>query len=103
MRIEKNSVVSLRYTMKDKGGEIIDDIMQSLPVDYLHGCGNIIPSLERNIEGLAQGEKKSFDVHDEVLNKPLHFDVVIDKIRAATTDEIEKKRVINDCGPDCCC
>jgi FKBP-type peptidyl-prolyl cis-trans isomerase SlyD len=104
MLIQKNTVVSLRYTMKDNKGEIIDDIMNSSPIEYLHGSGDIMSSLESSVEGLTEGTEKSFEVHDKVLNKPLYFEVVIDKIRSATDEEIEKRRVIKtDCGPDCCC
>jgi len=103
MLIQKNTVVSLRYVMKDDEGSIIGDSMQGLPIEYLHGSGNILPSLEALLEGLEPETEKSFTVHDPQMNKPLHFEVAIDNIRIATNEEIEKRRVLKDCGPDCCC
>jgi FKBP-type peptidyl-prolyl cis-trans isomerase 2 len=73
-------------------------------VEYLHGGGNILPSLESVLEGLPVGTQKSFTVHDEQLTHPLHFDVLIDEIREATTEEIKSgKPGKEECGPGCCC
>jgi FKBP-type peptidyl-prolyl cis-trans isomerase SlyD len=104
MVIKKDTIVSLRYVMKGKNGEIIEDTMNGNGVEYLHGGGNILRSLESVLEGLAVGTQKSFTVHDEQLTHPLHFDVVIDGIRAATTEEIRSgKSGKEECGPGCCC
>lgn len=104
MLIQKDTVVSLRYGVKNDKGEIVDSVMSSKPVEYLHGGGNILPSLESVLEGLPAGTQKSFTIHDEQLTYPLHFDVVIDKIREATIEEIKSgKPGKKGCGPDCCC
>ncbi len=103
MQIKKGKVVSLRYVMKDDDGEIIDNTMQGSPIEYLHGGGNILPSLEALLEGLETGTEKAFTVHDAQLNKPIHFEIHIENIRTATDEEIEKRRVLKDCGPGCCC
>ena len=103
MLVQKNTVVSLRYIMKDNVGEIIEDNMHGAPIEYLHGSGNILPSLETSLYGLESGAEKSFTVHDPQLNKPLYFEICIDNIRMATEDEIAKRRVLKNCGPDCCC
>ena len=104
MFIQKDTVVSLRYVMKANSGEIIEDIMNNKPIEYLHGGGNILPSLESVLEGLAVGTQKTFTVHDDQLTYPLHLDVVIDEIREATTEEIKSgKAGKEECGPGCCC
>lgn len=104
MQIQKNTVVALRYVMKDHEGIVLDDIMNAHPVEYLHGVGDLMPALEENVDGLTAGSEKSFEVYDKIFNKPLHFDVIIDSVRLATAPEIEKRRVIRgECGPDCTC
>jgi len=59
--IEKNMVVTLEYSLKVDGKEI-----DSGPIQFLHGHGNIIPGLESEIEGMALGEEK--DVHVKAEN-----------------------------------
>lgn len=104
MLVKKDTIVSLRYVMKGNNGEIIEDTMNGRAVEYLHGGGNILPSLEQVLEGLPVGTQKSFTVHDEQLTHPLHFDVVIDEIRDATTEEIRSGNPgKEECGPGCCC
>ena len=104
MLVRKDTVVSLRYIMKDSNGEIIEDTINSKPTDYLHGSGNILPSLESLLEGLAAGTKKSFTIHPEQLTNPLHFEVIVDEVREATAEEIRTGRPgKKECGPGCCC
>lgn len=52
-KIEKNVVVTLDYHLEVDGQEI-----DSGPIQFLHGHGNIIPGLEREIEGMELGEEK---------------------------------------------
>lgn len=104
MIIRKDTIVSLRYVMKGKNGEIVEDTMNGKGAEYLHGGGDILPSLESVLEGLPVGTQKSFTVHDEQLTYPLHFDVVIDAIREATAEEIRSGQSgKEECGPGCCC
>jgi len=104
MQVQKNTVVTIRYMMKDHRGDVMEDTMNNDPVQYLHGSGNILPSLESMLEGLTTGTQKSFTVHEKQWKNPMHFDVMIAEVRAATTEEIEKGQPIkNECGPGCCC
>jgi FKBP-type peptidyl-prolyl cis-trans isomerase SlyD len=104
MLVQKDSIVSLRYVIKDNSGEIIEDIMNNEPIKYLHGSGNILPSLESALEGLHAGANKTFTIHDGQLNSPLHFDIIVDEIRKATIEEINSGRPDQkECGPGCCC
>jgi len=51
-------VVELLYTLKDSKGEVIDRSEKDDPLFYLHGEGQIVPGLEKELEGLAAGAKK---------------------------------------------
>ena len=57
MKIEKNKVVSINYTLKNDGGEVLDSSEGGEPLAYLHGQGNLIPGLETELEGKEEGEQ----------------------------------------------
>lgn len=58
--IEKDVVVTLDYKLKVEGQEI-----DSGPIQFLYGHGNIIPGLESKIEGMEVGEEKEVLVKAE--------------------------------------
>jgi FKBP-type peptidyl-prolyl cis-trans isomerase SlyD len=47
----------MHYTLTDPEGEVIDSSQGKAPLAYLHGHGNIIPGLEKQLEGKAVGDK----------------------------------------------
>jgi len=51
MQIAKNKVVSIHYTLKNDAGMVIDSSEGAEPLVYLHGAQNIIPGLERALDG----------------------------------------------------
>ncbi|NWN83035.1 MAG: peptidylprolyl isomerase [Halomonas sp.] len=57
MQIAQNSVVAFHYTLTNDGGEVLDSSEGREPLTYLHGAGNIIPGLEKELEGRAAGDK----------------------------------------------
>ena len=108
MQVTNNTIVSLRYVMKNDAGEIMEDNTNNPAYNYLHGSGNLMPALEEAMTGLTTGDAKTFSVADKLLNGIFHFDVIIDNVRPATAEEIAtgfpaKKITMENCGPDCCC
>jgi FKBP-type peptidyl-prolyl cis-trans isomerase SlyD len=57
MSIARDQVVSIRYTLRDEGGEVIDASGDGEPLTYLHGHGNLIPGLERELTGKSTGDR----------------------------------------------
>jgi len=57
MPIARNSVVSIHYTLKDEAGKIIDSSSGDEPLTYLHGHGNLISGLERELDGKDTGDR----------------------------------------------
>ncbi len=57
MRIAKNTVVAIDYTLTDDEGRTVDSSEGREPLSYLHGSGGIIPGLERELEGKAVGDQ----------------------------------------------
>jgi FKBP-type peptidyl-prolyl cis-trans isomerase SlyD len=57
MTIAQDQVVSIHYTLRDDAGEVIDSSAQGEPLSYLHGHGNLIPGLERELTGRKAGDR----------------------------------------------
>src|SRR5690349_25043106 len=65
MQIAVNCVAHIHYTLKDDAGAVIDSSSGGEPLAYLHGAGNIVPGLEKALEGKQAGEKLSVKVAPE--------------------------------------
>ena len=65
MKIAPQKVVAIEYTLTDAAGKELDSSRGMPPLEYLHGFSNIIPGLERELEGLAVGEEKNVVVQPE--------------------------------------
>jgi FKBP-type peptidyl-prolyl cis-trans isomerase SlyD len=62
MQVKSGAVVDITYTLTDDEGVIIDSNVDRPALVYLHGRGNIIPGLEKGLEGGESGEKRTIDV-----------------------------------------
>ncbi|MCB0218251.1 MAG: peptidylprolyl isomerase [Chrysiogenetes bacterium] len=65
MKIEKGSVVLMDYTLTDKDKNVLDSSDGHGPLAYLHGHGNIIPGLEKHLEGKGVGDSLQVTVPPE--------------------------------------
>lgn len=57
LRVMDGLVVAMDYSLH-VDGELVDASESGDPLEYLHGYGNIIPGLERELTGLAAGESR---------------------------------------------
>lgn len=57
MSITQDQVVSIHYVLKDDDGTVIDRSGAGEPLAYLHGHGNLIPGLERELTGKNTGDR----------------------------------------------
>ncbi len=55
MQVAKDTIVEIRYELFDKEGDPVESSDGDEPVTYLHGYGEIVPGLERALEGMAAG------------------------------------------------
>ena len=60
MQIGERTVATFHYTLTDATGKVIDSSDGRAPLSYLHGSGNIVPGLEKEMSGKQQGD--SFNV-----------------------------------------
>lgn len=57
MKIAKNKVVNIHYTLTNDEGQVMDSSRQGQPLAYIHGIGNLIPGLENELEGKSTGDQ----------------------------------------------
>jgi len=62
MQIAQDKVVLIHYTLRNDSGEVIDSSSGGDALAYLHGQGNIIPGLEKALEGKQTGDRLSVKV-----------------------------------------
>lgn len=65
MEVRKDRVVTIDYVLRDDSGKLIDSSAGAQPLAYLHGNENIIPGLERELEGKNPGDAFSCSVSPE--------------------------------------
>ncbi|MDX2024247.1 MAG: peptidylprolyl isomerase [Deltaproteobacteria bacterium] len=65
MQIAANKVVSIEYTLKDTDGKVLDTSDGGEPLLYLHGASNIVPGLEKALEGKSEGDSVEVTVQPE--------------------------------------
>ena len=56
MQIAERCVAHFHYTLTNEAGEQLDTSRGSEPMAYLHGRGNIIPGLEKAMDGKKVGD-----------------------------------------------
>ena len=60
--VAEKRVVSIQYTLTNPEGETIDASEPGDPLRYLHGAGNIVPGLERELEGKKVGDEVEIEI-----------------------------------------
>ena len=65
MKVSKDKVVSMHYTLKNDAGDVIDSSEGKEPLDFIQGHGNIIPGLESALEGASKGDKMDVSIKPE--------------------------------------
>lgn len=81
MKTALNMVVSFHYTLKDDGGEILDSSSGREPLSYLHGHGNIVPGLEKALEGTSAGHRSHVAVEADEAYGEANPDLVFEAPR----------------------
>jgi FKBP-type peptidyl-prolyl cis-trans isomerase SlyD len=61
-RVAEGMVVSIEYTLRDDEGAVIDSSEGADPLSYLHGYEQIIPGLEKALEGRTTGDKAEIHI-----------------------------------------
>ena len=59
MQVANKKAVALHYKLTIDDGIVVDASERDQPLWYLHGVGNLIPGLEKELLGMTSGDKKS--------------------------------------------
>lgn len=65
MQVASEKIVSIDYTLTDEQGNVLDTSNGRDPLSYVHGAGQIIPGLERALDGASPGESLHVTVAPE--------------------------------------
>jgi FKBP-type peptidyl-prolyl cis-trans isomerase SlyD len=65
MKISSGKVVLIDYTLTNDNKEVIDSSEGHEPLAYIHGSGQIIPGLEKALDGKVVGDALQVDVSPE--------------------------------------
>ncbi|NNC22651.1 peptidylprolyl isomerase [Salinisphaera sp. USBA-960] len=64
MEIQQDSVVTIHYVLRGDDGEVVDQ-SDGQPLSYLHGHSNLIPGLEKSLDGHEPGDEVETTVTPE--------------------------------------
>ena len=76
MQISDKKVASINYNLKNNAGELLDSSEGADPLVYLHGAGNIIPGLEKALEGKQAGDTLEVTIAPEEAYGPVHEEMI---------------------------
>jgi FKBP-type peptidyl-prolyl cis-trans isomerase SlyD len=62
MKVAAHCVISVDYSLHLGNGQVVDSSKGGEPLVYLHGSGQIIPGLEKALDGMESGESKELTV-----------------------------------------
>ena len=102
MQIAANKAVSIDYTLTNDDGEVLDSSVGGAPLVYLHGAGNIIPGLEKALEGKAAGDDVKVTVEPEEAYGEFNAELiaVLGRNMFEGVDELEVGMQFHASGPD---
>jgi FKBP-type peptidyl-prolyl cis-trans isomerase SlyD len=65
MRIANDCLVSIRFTLTNDAGQVLDSSPEGKPLVYLHGAEGILPALERELTGKEAGDRFDLTITPE--------------------------------------
>jgi len=65
MQIAAQKAVTIGYTLKDDDGKVLDTSEGGEPLTYLHGAGDVVPGLEKALDGKQVGDALSVSLSPE--------------------------------------
>jgi FKBP-type peptidyl-prolyl cis-trans isomerase 2 len=109
MQVTKDSVVSIRFILKNSRGEVLENTMNGDPVSYLQGSAGIEPLLQAQLDGLQRGDKKAvlLSADSGLVSEDFTCEIIVDDVRMASASEIllgyPVQLPADRCDTDCAC
>ncbi len=60
MKVSRDKMVVIEYTLRLSSGEVADSSERGSPLEFIFGTGDLISSVEQELEGLEAGADKEF-------------------------------------------
>jgi FKBP-type peptidyl-prolyl cis-trans isomerase SlyD len=65
MKVQPNKFVSIEYTLSLDSGEVVDRSDPGKPLGFVFNSGQMIPGLEKGLDGMEPGQSNRIDVEPE--------------------------------------
>jgi len=62
MKAKENALVSVKYTLTNDAGKVVDSTPEGEPLTFLYGKGQLIPGFEAAVEGKEAGQRVEFSL-----------------------------------------
>lgn len=87
MTVSEGTTVSIEYTLELEDKAVVDSNVGSEPLTYVHGSRQIIPGLEKALEGMKTGDRKKVTVNPDEGYGPVMQDAFV---------EVKKEQIPQD-------
>jgi FKBP-type peptidyl-prolyl cis-trans isomerase 2 len=91
MHVTENSIVTMRYTIEDVSGDVLDNTYANTPIKFKMGRGDFPQGLEKQILGLGPGQSKTIYVSAEQGYGERKKELVLRLKKSALPSDIEIK------------
>lgn len=85
---KSGDTVSVNYTAKLDTGEVVQDTVDSGPLEFTIGSGEVIPGFEEAVMGMSPGETKTVTITAEKAYGPGEEDLVFELDRASWPPDV---------------
>ncbi|HOU38592.1 MAG TPA: peptidylprolyl isomerase [Treponemataceae bacterium] len=89
MTVTKDSVVGIEYTLTDDKKQTLDSSAGAGPLEYLHGHNNIIPGLEKELDGKSVGDEFTATIAPADAYGERMDNLVVEVSRSQFPDDVE--------------
>ncbi len=91
MRIHPGCIVALEYSVRLTDGRVVESSAGKAPLEYLQGAGQILPALEKRLEGLEEGDRRQFVFQPDEAFGQRQDENVVSLPKAAFPSDVELK------------
>lgn len=91
MHVTENTIVTMRYTIEDVPGNVLDNTYANTPIKFKMGRGDFPRGLEKQILGLGPGQSKTIYVSAEQGYGERKKELVLRLKKSALPSDIEIK------------
>jgi FKBP-type peptidyl-prolyl cis-trans isomerase SlyD len=101
MKVQKDALVALEYTLTIDSGEVVDKSEPDNPLHFIFGIGQMLPGLESEMSGMVEGDTAKITLEPEDAYGPSNPELYRDVPRESFPPdaEIEAGAVFQAMGP----